>query len=131
MNMSTLSVPLRLPTPRNDYLRIALVLSLAIHAAALTVHFVSPPVPATKLTSLEVTLVNARSEADPIQPKILAQNPLNGGGEAVTGQAASPLPRTVAHSVDDIVLSASRKRQEGLGAETGRAQCRERVSQYV
>lgn len=118
--MSTLSVPLRLPTPRNDYLRIALVLSLAIHAAALTVHFVSPPVPATKITSLEVTLVNARSEADPIQPKILAQNPLNGGGEAVSGQAASPLPRTVAQSADEIVLAALRKRQEELEAEQDR-----------
>lgn len=115
-----LSVPPGLHAPRNDYLRIALVLSLAIHAAALTVHFVDPPARAPQVSTLEVTLVNARSEADPIQPRMLAQNPLNGGGEANSGQAASPLPRTAAESADEVVLAALRKRQEELETEQER-----------
>lgn len=114
------SVPPGLHAPRNDYLRIALVLSLAIHAAALTVHFVAPPAPPPQSSTLEVTLVNARSEAAPIQPRMLAQNALNGGGEAAVGQAASPLPRTAAESADEVVLAALRKRQEELEAEQER-----------
>ncbi len=114
------SVPPGLHAPRNDYLRIALVLSLAIHAAALTVHFVDPPARPPQASTLEVTLVNARSEAEPIQPRILAQNPLNGGGEANSGQAASPLPRTAAESADEVVLAALRKRQEELETEQER-----------
>jgi protein TonB len=118
--MPMLSVPRGLHMPRNDYLRIALVLSLAIHAAALTVHFVNPPARPPQTSTLEVTLVNARSEAEPIQPKILAQNPLNGGGESDKGVAASPLPRTAAESADQVVLAALRKRQEELETEQQR-----------
>ncbi|MGB3289496.1 MAG: TonB family protein [Burkholderiaceae bacterium] len=118
--MPVLSVPPGLHAPRNDYLRIALVLSLAIHGAALTLRFVAPPVPPPKPSALEVTLVNARSEAAPIQPRMLAQNDLNGGGEAATGQAASPLPRTATESADEVVLAALRKRQEELETEQQR-----------
>src|SRR5690606_18255999 len=118
--MSTLAALLRVPLPRNDYLRIALVLSLAIHAAVLTLHFSAPSAPPAAVEVLEVTLVNAHSEAAPLQPRMLAQNQLHGGGEATSGQAASPLPRTAAESPDEIVLAALRKRQETLEAEQQR-----------
>lgn len=116
--MSVLSaLLLRVRMPRNDYLRIALVLSLAIHAAILAVHFSAPPQPKAQASTLEVTLVNARSEVAPINPKILAQDQLNGGGQDQAGQASSPLPRTAAESADQIVLAALHKRQEELEAE--------------
>lgn len=116
--MSVLSaLLLRVRTPRNDYLRIALVLSLAIHAAILAVHFSAPAQPKAQASMLEVTLVNARSEVAPINPKILAQDQLNGGGQDQAGQASSPLPRTAAESADQIVLAALHKRQEELEAE--------------
>ncbi|NYT84091.1 energy transducer TonB [Pollutimonas harenae] len=118
--MSTLAALLRIPTPRNDYLRIALVLSLAIHGLLLTLRFVAPQAPAPIPEALEVTLVNARSETAPRQPRMLAQNQLHGGGEAEAGQAASPLPRTVAESPNQIVLAALRKRQQELEAEQQR-----------
>ncbi|AEC22046.1 hypothetical protein PT7_3506 [Pusillimonas sp. T7-7] len=118
--MPTLATLLRIPPPRTDYLRIALVLSLAIHALLLTLRFVAPQAPPPALDMLEVTLVNAHTETAPLQPKILAQNQLHGGGEAQAGQAASPLPRTAAESPNQIVLAALRKRQQELEAEQQR-----------
>lgn len=118
--MSTLSALLRVRAPRNDYLRIAILLSLAIHAAVLTIQFASPPTPKPKVTMLEVTLVNARTEAAPLQPVMLAQQQLHGGGEAATGQAASPLPRNAEDTPDEIVLEALRKRQTQLEEEQQR-----------
>ncbi len=111
---------LRIPQTRNDYLRIALVLSMAIHALVLTLQFAVPPAPAPASTVLEVTLVNARSETAPLQPEMLAQNQLHGGGEAETGQASTPLPRTVTESADQVVLAALRKRQQELEEEQQR-----------
>lgn len=104
-------------TPRTDYLRIAIVLSLAVHAAVLAIHFSNPAPPKTQASTLEVTLVNARSPAAPLNPKLLAQNQLNGGGQAQAGQASSPLPRTAAESANELVLAALHKRQAELEAE--------------
>jgi len=104
-------------TPRNDYLRIAIVLSLAVHAAVLGIHFSNPAPPKTQASTLEVTLVNARSPAAPLNPKLLAQNQLNGGGQAQAGQASSPLPRTAAESANELVLAALHKRQAELESE--------------
>ncbi|NYT58141.1 TonB family protein [Alcaligenaceae bacterium] len=115
-----LATLLRIPPTRNDYLRIALVLSLAIHALLLTLQFALPQAVPPAATALEVTLVNAQSEAAPLQPKMLAQNQLHGGGEAQTGQAASPLPRTATESADQLVLAALRKRQQALEEEQQR-----------
>ena len=103
--------------PRNDYLRIAMVLSLCMHAAVLAMHFSTARLRRTQASTLEVTLVNARTESAPINPALLAQNQINGGGEAHAGQAVSPLPRTAAESADQVVLAALRKRQEELEAE--------------
>lgn len=118
--MSMLSGAIVRYGPRNDYLRLAMVLSLAIHAVLLSIHFTRPPAPVPKATTLEITLVNARTEVAPLQPKMLAQEQLNGGGEATSGQAASPLPRTASISPDEVVLEALRKRQEELEAEQQR-----------
>lgn len=114
--ISTFPLTLSMPAGRG-HLRIALLLSLCAHAAALAIHF-SPARPAAQpIRSLEVTLVNARSDTAPIQPKLLAQEQINGGGDRETGQASSPLPRTTDVSVEQDVLAALRKRQEELEAE--------------
>ncbi len=84
----------------------------------LLIHFT--PVPramATQSSTLEVTLVNARTEEAPIEPKILAQNQINGGGIAASGTASSPLPHTAAESADQLVLAALQKRQQELETE--------------
>ena len=118
--MPNLASLLRIPAARNDYLRIALVLSLAIHGLLLTLKFVAPQTSAPVSDMLEVTLVNAHTDTAPLQPKMLAQNQLNGGGEQESGQASSPLPRTAAEAPNEIVLAALRKRQQALEAEQQR-----------
>src|SRR3546814_11265517 len=75
-------------------MRIALILSLCIHAAILSIRFAAAPTPARQASTLEVVLVNASTKAAPIKPKLLAQHQINGGGNAAAGHAASPLPRT-------------------------------------
>jgi protein TonB len=99
-------------------MRIALATSLALHAALLTLRFSYPPPPVPKASTLEVVLVNARTKAAPLNPKLLAQDTLNGGGEAATGYSASPLPRTTNdQTADQVVLAALRKRQAQLEQE--------------
>lgn len=69
---------------------------------------------------LEVTLVNARTEAAPAEPQIIAQQQINAGGDGGTSVSASPLPRTAADTPDQIVLEALRKRQAQLESEQQR-----------
>lgn len=74
-------------------LQAALLLSVALHGAVLTLRFAAP---ATferifEDAGMEVILVNARSDEAPQQVQAIAQATLVGGGEAASGRAASPL----------------------------------------
>ena len=75
-------------------LTIAITASVVAHAALLAVHFAAPD--AFKLNpvdpGLEVILVNAKQSRAPINADALAQADLDGGGNADTGRAKSPLP---------------------------------------
>jgi protein TonB len=107
-------------TPDNNfYLVIGLIASLCLHGAALLLTF-SNLAPNTRMpvSSLEVTLVNTRTEAEPANAQILAQQNLNAGGND-TGEtyASSPLPRTQENEVNEIILEALRKRQAELESE--------------
>ena len=64
--------------------QIALAISVALHAALLTVRFVDPEGfnRAFKDTPLEVILVNSRSGEAPDKAQAIAQANLAGGGEA-------------------------------------------------
>lgn len=75
-------------------LQIALAISVAAHAALLTVRFVDPEGfnRIFEDTPLEVVLVNARSNETPAKAQAIAQANLAGGGEAEHGRATSPLP---------------------------------------
>lgn len=97
----------------------ALTLSLAAHAALLAWRFL-PATPATQPSTLEVTLVNSRSEHAPLNPQALAQQNLDGGGDRARGMASSPLPRTAEGSAEESVLAALRRRQAELEAEQRR-----------
>lgn len=106
---------------RTDYLPVALLISVAVHIAIIVLQFVKLPIPASPAPqSLEIALVNTRSETTPVQPQLIAQHNLYGGGENQQGVASSPLPRTVAESADAVVLEALRKRQAELEAEQQR-----------
>jgi len=75
-------------------LHLALGVSLALHAALLTVRFVDAEAfnRVFEDTPLEVVLVNARSTDVPDKAQAIAQANLAGGGDADQGRATSPLP---------------------------------------
>ena len=76
---------------RASLLQRALLVSLVLHAALLTVRFVSPKDFDRMFadSALEVVLVNARSEIPPEEAQAVAQASLAGGGEAADGMASS------------------------------------------
>lgn len=89
----------------------ALLVSLGVHAAALTVRVVAPQTfnRVFEDTPLEVILVNARSNEKPTQAQAIAQASLAGGGEATKGRATSPLPPTTQLEVGDAPADAHKR----------------------
>lgn len=75
-------------------LKVALIVSVAIHAVLLTMRFVDPEGfnRVFQDTPLEVILVNAKSNERPQKAQAIAQSSLAGGGDADKGRATSPLP---------------------------------------
>jgi periplasmic protein TonB len=96
----------------------ALLVSLGVHAAALTVHVVDPESfnRVFQDTPLEVILVNARSNEAPTKAQAIAQANLAGGGEAEKGRATSPLPAATQLEVGDAPAD-SHKRIDHLQEE--------------
>ena len=94
---------------------VALLFSLAVHAALLTIRFVDPE-RFNRLfedTPLEVILVNSRSSAPVEHAQAVAQVSLAGGGEAATGRATSPLLPSAQAEIGDAE-ETSRKQIEQL-----------------
>lgn len=81
-------------------LQIALSVSVAVHAALLTVRFVDPERfnRVFKDTPLEVILVNAKTTERPDKAQAIAQANMAGGGDAERGRANSPLPPAPANA---------------------------------
>ena len=95
-------------------LHIALGISVAVHAALLTVRFVDPEAfnRVFEDTPLEVILVNAKTGEQPDKATALAQASMAGGGEAEKGRATSPLPPAlVAKAGDDVEEQAQQQLQ--------------------
>lgn len=88
---------------RFSTLQIALGVSIAVHAIALTVRFVDPERfdRVFQDTPLEVILVNARASELPDKAQAIAQTSLTGGGEADKGRATSPMPYSALTAVGD------------------------------
>ncbi len=92
-------------------LQIALLFSVAVHAALLGVRFVDPD-RFNRLfqdTPLEVILVNSRSGEAPSVAAAIAQANLQGGGEAERGRATSPLPPSATMELGDSTEDARRQ----------------------
>jgi protein TonB len=89
----------------------ALLVSLGVHAAVLTVRVVNPEGfnRVFQDTPLEVILVNARSTEKPVRAQAIAQAALAGGGEAAKGRATSPLPPAKQMEVGDAPNDARRR----------------------
>ncbi len=111
MGLSRLQLQRRLK--RLSALQIALLVSVGVHAALLTVRFVDPEGfnRVFKDTPLEVILVNARSTEPPLKAQAIAQAALAGGGDAQAGRATSPLPPSALTEVGDSLEEANKKIQ--------------------
>ena len=96
----------------------AIGISVAVHAALLTVRFVAPQGFNRVFhdTPLEVILVNASSNEAPTKAQAIAQAQLAGGGEAARGRATSPLPASPRFELGDAPDNA-RRRVEDLQTE--------------
>ena len=96
----------------------AMGLSLALHAALLSVHFKLPESLRWKPSSapLEVVLVNARTKERPAKAEVLAQSNLNRGGTVdERRRAKTPLPVTEPRNPGKDLADAQR-RQRSLEA---------------
>lgn len=82
---------------------VALIVSVGIHAALLTLRFVNPEAFNRVFddSPLEVILVNSRSGLPPDQAKAIAQSNLAGGGDAAQGRSTSPLPPSATVALGD------------------------------
>ena len=100
---------------QNRILATAVTLSVLAHAALLAVHFTAPEAFKFKPTDpgLEVILVNAKHDKQPLKADALAQANLDGGGNADAGRAKSPLP-DLRKSEDGESAKASRRKVEDL-----------------
>jgi periplasmic protein TonB len=97
-------------------LQIALGVSLAVHAALLTVRVVAPE-SFNRLfeeAPLEVILVNARTNERPDKAAAIAQASLAGGGDADQGRATSPLPSSLLNDSGDAMEEETQKKLERL-----------------
>jgi protein TonB len=97
----------------------AIGLSLALHAAALSVHFKFPDASRWKPqnTSIEVVLVNAASKERPVKADVLAQKNLNRGGTVDENRRArTPLP-VVEPRKPGKDLADAQRRQNSLEAQ--------------
>jgi protein TonB len=84
-------------------LQVALLVSLTVHAALLTIRLVNPDGFNRMFqdSPLEVILVNSRSGEIPAKAQAIAQANLAGGGELDKGRATSPLPASPLVEVGD------------------------------
>ena len=91
---------------RHRYLYAGLAVSLLTHICLLSIQFRTNPAPTrAPVSSLEVVLLNARTEQAPVQADVLAQVDMEGGGDAIEGVARSPLP--AAPDIESRLPSAS------------------------
>jgi protein TonB len=94
---------------------LALGLSILLHAVALSIHFKLPEIFRDKYISppLEVVLVNSKTRAKPVNPNVLAQANLDGGGNTDENRRAkTPLPVLTKDEPGADAKRAARRVQE-------------------
>ena len=97
-------------------LQLALGVSVALHAALLTVRFVDPQGfnRVFEDTPLEVILVNARTNEKPDKARAIAQASMAGGGDLDKGRATTPLPPSTIAEGGDAIEEQARSTVEAL-----------------
>jgi periplasmic protein TonB len=86
-------------------LHMALLVSIAVHAAVLTIRFVDPESfnRVFQDAPLEVILVNSKTNEKPEKAQAIAQASMAGGGDAEQGRATSPVPLSVLTETGDYL----------------------------
>jgi len=97
-------------------LQLALGVSLAVHAAVLTVRFVDPERfnRVFEDTPLEVILVNARTNEKPDKARAIAQASMAGGGDLDKGRATTPLPPSTIVETGDTIEDQAQSAVQAL-----------------
>lgn len=92
-------------------LQLALIVSVVLHGALMTLRFANPAAFDRILrdTPLEVVLVNASSSEQPARAQVIAQRSLAGGGDTELGIATSPLPPSERETAGDAIDEAHRQ----------------------
>jgi periplasmic protein TonB len=101
--------------PSSRSLALALGASIMLHAVALSIHFKLPDIIRDKYGSLplEVVLVNSKTRASPVNPDVLAQANLDGGGNTDDNRRAkTPLPVLKETELGADAKRAARRVQE-------------------
>lgn len=99
--------------PQQNTLRWGVALSLLVHGLVLAwqPHILAPM--AAKPAGLDVVLVNAFSESVPLTPQVVAQDNLEGGGQASPERIASnPLPRIGIEDEDISLMELTQQRRQ-------------------
>jgi periplasmic protein TonB len=111
----------------------ALLVSLLVHAALLTVRLVDPERfnRVFEDTTLEVILVNARSQQKPDKAQAVAQATLAGGGDASQDRTTSPLPASSLSRMGDALADEEQRRIDALREQHNQvlAQVRQQLAQ--
>lgn len=103
---------------QDDYLWLAVAISALLHLVA--VFWPQGSTPPRAARNLDVALVNFTTDTAPLDPRLMAQLNLDGGGRHAQGEASQPLPLTDPDLPNLLVLEALRKRQQSLEAEQQR-----------
>src|SRR5699024_11178677 len=100
MRTLTLSL-LQTKLQRKEFLAIALVLSIGLHAGLFGLSLQSSQPKTHAGNILEVGLVNTSTALAPLEPQLLAQEDLLGGGNHQKEASSSPLPVTTTVSANE------------------------------
>jgi protein TonB len=106
--------PLGRLDPDSRALATALSISIVFHAIILSIHFKLPNAfRGIAPSQLDVVLVNSKTRTKPMQPDVLAQSNLDGGGDTeLAHQAKSPFPVLQPPERDADLKQATRRVQE-------------------
>lgn len=109
MNLALPAAMVRSPNQRN--LTLAIAVSLALHAALLSIHFKLPDaIGRASERALDVILVNSKSARKPSEAQARAQANLDGGGNTEKDRIAStPLPPSHQTLDGDSLVNAQRR----------------------
>ncbi|MBL8540221.1 MAG: energy transducer TonB [Betaproteobacteria bacterium] len=98
--------------PANRSLVVAIAISIVVHAILLKIHFIDPRTRSSELfqPTLDVVLVNARSNTAPKKAEVLAQANLDGGGNTDQARRAkTPLPAQSREQAQNDMTVVSRR----------------------